>query len=131
MSEESGNCPGQALRMSEKRTLYIVAEPPEAAPPIVDALRDRFDVRIVSSAEAAEAERRGDGVAVRLGTAGGVDPAGLLEWIDEGVCMCSLDGERRWDAFGDRSVPVVRYARALNPVFDFGELAGRKIGQRR
>lgn len=42
-----------------------------------------------------------------------------------------LDGARRWDAFGDRSVPVVRYARALNPIFDFGELAGRKIGQRR
>ncbi len=30
-----------------------------------------------------------------------------------------LDGARRWDPFGDRSVPVVRYAKALNPVFDF------------
>lgn len=33
-----------------------------------------------------------------------------------------LDGARRWDPFEDRSVPVVRYARALNPVFDFDSL---------
>jgi GNAT superfamily N-acetyltransferase len=39
-----------------------------------------------------------------------------------------LDGARRWDAFGDRAVPVVRYAKALNPVFDFAELTRRKIG---
>jgi GNAT superfamily N-acetyltransferase len=38
-----------------------------------------------------------------------------------------LDGARRWDPFGDRAVPVVRYAKALNPVVDFNELAaGRK-----
>lgn len=30
-----------------------------------------------------------------------------------------LDGARRWDPFGDRAVPVVRYAEALNPVVDF------------
>lgn len=34
-----------------------------------------------------------------------------------------LDGERRFDAFDQRAVPVVRYAKALNPVLDFGELA--------
>ncbi|HEY8429001.1 MAG TPA: GNAT family N-acetyltransferase [Sandaracinaceae bacterium] len=40
-----------------------------------------------------------------------------------------LDGGRRWDPFGDRAVPVVRYAKALNPVVDFAELARqRKIG---
>jgi ribosomal protein S18 acetylase RimI-like enzyme len=39
----------------------------------------------------------------------------------------SLDNARRWDPFGDRAVPVVRYAKALNPVFDFGELAGNKL----
>lgn len=33
-----------------------------------------------------------------------------------------LDGERRWDPFGDRAVPVLRYARALNPVLDFDGL---------
>lgn len=35
-----------------------------------------------------------------------------------------LDGARRWDPFADRSVPVLRYAKALNPVFDF-ESIGR------
>lgn len=30
-----------------------------------------------------------------------------------------LDGARRWDPFGSRSVPVVRLAKALNPVVDF------------
>jgi GNAT superfamily N-acetyltransferase len=38
-----------------------------------------------------------------------------------------LDGTRRWDPFGDRTVPVVRYAKAINPVFDFAELTGRKL----
>jgi hypothetical protein len=37
-----------------------------------------------------------------------------------------LDGARRWDPFGDRAVPVVRYARALNPVVDFTELAASR-----
>lgn len=41
-----------------------------------------------------------------------------------------LDGERSWDPYGDRAVPVLRYARALNPVLDFSELAGRKLGHR-
>ena len=35
-----------------------------------------------------------------------------------------LDTARRWDVHGSRSVPVVRYARALNPVFDFETLRG-------
>lgn len=34
-----------------------------------------------------------------------------------------LDGERRFDSFDERAVPVVRYAKALNPVFDFGGFA--------
>jgi GNAT superfamily N-acetyltransferase len=38
----------------------------------------------------------------------------------------ALDGARRWDTFGDRSVPVVRYARSLNPVVDFEELAASR-----
>ena len=33
-----------------------------------------------------------------------------------------LDGESRWDSFGPRSVPVVRYAKALNPIVDFEAL---------
>lgn len=33
-----------------------------------------------------------------------------------------LDGGRRWDPFGDRAVPVVRYAKAINPVVDFDAL---------
>lgn len=42
-----------------------------------------------------------------------------------------LDGSRRWDSFGDRSVPVVRYAKALNPVVDFEEIAAsRKLRHR-
>lgn len=85
-----------AAPMTGNLTLYVVAEPPGAAPPIVEALRDRFDVRLVSAAEAAEAERRGEGVAVRLGATGGVDPAGLLDWIGEGVCVCTPEGERLW-----------------------------------
>ena len=36
-----------------------------------------------------------------------------------------LDGKRRWDPFGDRAVPVVRYAKALNPVLDFNKLCSR------
>lgn len=36
-----------------------------------------------------------------------------------------LDGGRRWSAFGDRAVPVLRYAKALNPVFDFDALRSR------
>jgi len=40
-----------------------------------------------------------------------------------------LDGARRWDPFGDRAVPVVRYAKALNPVFDWQGLRSRsRIG---
>ncbi len=40
-----------------------------------------------------------------------------------------LDGARRWDPFGDRAVPVMRYAKALNPVFDFEALRTRsRIG---
>ena len=40
-----------------------------------------------------------------------------------------LDGARRWDPFGDRSVPVVRYAKALNPIVDFDNLRSRsRIG---
>ncbi|MBX3274605.1 MAG: GNAT family N-acetyltransferase [Sandaracinaceae bacterium] len=40
-----------------------------------------------------------------------------------------LDGARRWDPFGDRAVPVVRYAKAINPVFDFDALRARsRIG---
>lgn len=38
-----------------------------------------------------------------------------------------LDGARRWDPFGDRAVPVVRYARALNPVIDFDSLRRTRI----
>lgn len=38
------------------------------------------------------------------------------------------DGARRWDPFADRAVPVVRYARALNPVFDFAAFERRTIG---
>lgn len=41
-----------------------------------------------------------------------------------------LDGERRWDAFGERAVPVVRYAKALNPVVDFGALSAGRSGIR-
>lgn len=37
-----------------------------------------------------------------------------------------LDGARRWDPFGERSVPVVRYAKALNPVVDYELLRGRR-----
>lgn len=37
-----------------------------------------------------------------------------------------LDGARRWDPFADRSVPVVRYAMAINPVFDFSSLRRTK-----
>ena len=33
-----------------------------------------------------------------------------------------LDDGRRWDPFDDRAVPVVRYAKALNPVVDFEAL---------
>lgn len=33
-----------------------------------------------------------------------------------------LDGARRWDPYGDRAVPVVRYASPLNPVVDFEDL---------
>ena len=41
----------------------------------------------------------------------------------------SLDGARRWDPFGERSVPVVRYAKAINPVVDFEALRLRsRIG---
>ncbi len=40
-----------------------------------------------------------------------------------------LDGERRWDPFGDRAVPVVRYAKALNPVVDFDALAHPTLGR--
>ncbi|MEQ9076839.1 MAG: GNAT family N-acetyltransferase [Sandaracinaceae bacterium] len=36
-----------------------------------------------------------------------------------------LDGARRWDPFGERAVPVVRYAKALNPVFDFEAMRTR------
>jgi GNAT superfamily N-acetyltransferase len=36
-----------------------------------------------------------------------------------------LDGARRWDPFGDRAVPVLRYAKALNPVVDFEALRSR------
>lgn len=32
------------------------------------------------------------------------------------------DGARRWDLFDGRRVPVVRFARALNPVLDFDAL---------
>ena len=40
-----------------------------------------------------------------------------------------LDGARRWDPFGDRSVPVVRYAKSLNPIVDFDNLRSRsRIG---
>ncbi|HJL16857.1 MAG TPA: GNAT family N-acetyltransferase [Sandaracinaceae bacterium LLY-WYZ-13_1] len=40
-----------------------------------------------------------------------------------------LDGARRWDPFGDRAVPVLRYAKALNPVVDFEALRSRsRIG---
>lgn len=40
-----------------------------------------------------------------------------------------LDGARRWDPFGERAVPVVRYAKALNPVFDWGAVRTRsRIG---
>lgn len=40
-----------------------------------------------------------------------------------------LDGARRWDPFGDRAVPVVRYAAPLNPVFDWQSLRTRsRIG---
>ncbi|MCB9597812.1 MAG: GNAT family N-acetyltransferase [Sandaracinaceae bacterium] len=40
-----------------------------------------------------------------------------------------LDGGRRWDPFGDRAVPVMRYAKAINPVFDFDALRSRsRIG---
>ena len=38
-----------------------------------------------------------------------------------------LDGERRWDPFVDRTGPVVRDAKALNPVVDFADLTGRKL----
>ncbi|MFK7986823.1 MAG: N-acetyltransferase family protein [Sandaracinaceae bacterium] len=40
-------------------------------------------------------------------------------------CGLRLDGGRRWDAFGDRAVPVLRYAKALNPVFDFDAMRAR------
>lgn len=33
------------------------------------------------------------------------------------------DGARRWDPFGERTVPVVRYARALNPLVDLAALS--------
>lgn len=40
-----------------------------------------------------------------------------------------LDDGRRWDPFDDRSVPVVRFAKALNPVFDFATLrSSSRIG---
>lgn len=32
------------------------------------------------------------------------------------------DGSRRWDRFGGRAVPVLRYARAVNPIIDFDAL---------
>lgn len=32
------------------------------------------------------------------------------------------DGARRWDRFDNRPVPVIRFARALNPVLDFDAL---------
>jgi GNAT superfamily N-acetyltransferase len=32
------------------------------------------------------------------------------------------DGTRRWDRFDNHAVPVIRFARALNPVFDFDAL---------
>lgn len=41
-----------------------------------------------------------------------------------------LDGERRFDSFHERAVPVVRYAKALNPVFDFGALVPVERGPR-
>ena len=40
-----------------------------------------------------------------------------------------LDGARRWEPFADRAVPVVRYAKALNPVVDFDSIRSRsRIG---
>jgi GNAT superfamily N-acetyltransferase len=37
-----------------------------------------------------------------------------------------MDGAQRWDPFGEQAVPVVRYAKALNPVLDFSAL-GRSL----
>jgi GNAT superfamily N-acetyltransferase len=37
----------------------------------------------------------------------------------------ALDGARRWDPIGERAVPVLRYAKALNPVVDFEALRTR------
>lgn len=43
----------------------------------------------------------------------------------------SLDGARRWDPFGDRAVPVLRYAKALNSIVDFEALRARsRIGSK-
>lgn len=40
-----------------------------------------------------------------------------------------LDGARRWEPFCDRAVPVVRYAKAINPVIDFESFRSRsRIG---
>ncbi len=37
------------------------------------------------------------------------------------------DGAERWDPFGKRAVPVVRYAKALNPVVSFRDFRSRSI----
>jgi CheY-like chemotaxis protein len=127
--------------MTEKLTLYVVAEPPGAAPPIVEALRERFDVRVVSGAEAAEAERRGEGVAVRLGATGGLDPAGLLDWIGEGVCVCTPEGDSQWcnAVFGglpqearERALESARQVAAAGPPREWvGEIEIEADGQPR
>lgn len=115
--------------MSEKATLLVVAEPPEAAAPIVEALRERFDVRVVSGAEAAEAERRGEGLALRLGMAGAVDPAGLLEWIGEGVCLCNAAGEALWRNAVFAGLPERVRDRALDVARQAGARAGGAAGK--
>lgn len=40
------------------------------------------------------------------------------------------DGSYRWDPFGSQAVPVVRYAKALNPVVDFNALRKRTPARR-
>ncbi|MFG0283754.1 MAG: response regulator [Phycisphaerales bacterium JB039] len=83
--------------MSERTTLLVVSEPAALADPVAAALREHFDVRLVSEAEALEAEAAGERRILRLGARSpGDDPSGLLDWIGEGVCLCAEGGQVVW-----------------------------------
>ena len=100
--------------MSEKTTLLVVSEPAALAEPVVAALRQAFDVRVVSEDEAARAERDGHSHIIRMGVRpAGEDAAGLLDWIGEGVCLCDADGEVLWSNSVFARLPAAVRRRAV------------------